>query len=555
MEMDNLIDQRERNLSRRTAFLISGSAVSLCYAFFVLSGHIYDDADNYYIAVVEAGAFDDSNWCMYLNPLLCHLIRLLNRVYSGADWYTCIGQMTVFAGAWWLLYLLLRDGRLTFSEKIMAIAWIVFLLTRMALWNTNFTIQSAFFTFIGLLTLFGWPGQRIRGWTGVFFLCMGIAWRLESVLLFVPFAGLKLVAELFEHRKNDVWKREKLKRIAVYGIIPIMLIVVHYGVRALPANSYAVRYNNARSALQDYPKRQWGELPDQNLFSELEYEAAQKVYNMDYRNLDADKLETMVEFGNRAINRNERNFYLRFYLLELLNWRYGDTFYMILWLLLFFARAVCSENRKTCLTEAVLAVLGSCVIFIFFLEKGRMPLRILDNILFCLCFSLMRPLKSRLSQNWQKNSALCMTAALSIAIILTVKNCDFSSPQWALTANRGNTDIREELLIEGNEVFVWEDYSNVFTPYSLEGKIPPRAVARRHVPKGVWYHNQPYYMKMLASLKISNPAEALLEREETYYVSNDPSFLLSFLREHYGSNICCEQVGRILEIPYWRFQR
>ena len=243
------------------------------------------------------------------------------------------------------------------------------------------------------------------------------------------------------------------------------------------------------------------------------------------------------------------------YLLELLNWRYGDTFYMILWLLLFFARAVCSENRKTCLTEAVLAVLGSCVIFIFFLEKGRIPLRILDNILFCLCFSLMRPLKSRLSQNWQKNSALCMTAALSVAIILTVKNCDFSSPQWALTANRGNTDIREELLIEGNEVFVWEDYSNVFTPYSLEGKIPPRAVARRHVPKGVWYHNQPYYMKMLASLKISNPAEALLEREETYYVSNDPSFLLSFLREHYGSNICCEQVGRILEIPYWRFQR
>ena len=551
--MDILTEKSERSLRKKNALLISGVVVALCYAFFVLTGHLYDDADNYYIAVVEAAAFDDSNWCMYLNPLLCWLIRLLNHVYAGADWYTFIGQMTVFAGAWWLLYLSLRDGRLYWSEKLMAVLWIAFLLTRMSLWNTNFTIQSAFFSFVGLLTLFSWYEQRKRGWAGVFFLCMGIAWRLESVLLFIPYVGLKLIAAFYEHR-NSAWIKKTAQKIAIYGMIPATLIVIHYGVRALPENAYAVRYNNARSSMQDYPKLHWEELPDQSRFSELEYEAAQKVYNLDYRNLGADKLETMVEFGSRPVNRDERNFYYQFYRQELLNWKYGDTFYLALWLLSFFFRALFAEKRRIALTESFLAVLGSGVIFVFFLEKGRMPLRILDNILFCLCFSLMTPRKSMMSLTWKKASSFCLTAALSVAVLLTVKNSEFRPAQWALAANRGNLEIVEQLLTEGDEVFIWEAYANVFTPFSQAGKLPPKEIARRHIPKGIWYHNQPYYINMLTDLGISNPAEALLERDGTYYVSDNPSFLLSFLREHYGQHIICEQAGTILEIPFWRFQ-
>ena len=68
----------------------------------------------------------------------------------------------------------------------------LFTLIKVSVWNENFTVQSAFFSFIGYTTLF-YKNKNVRG-KGVialYFVVLGICWRVESALLFVPFAILK----------------------------------------------------------------------------------------------------------------------------------------------------------------------------------------------------------------------------------------------------------------------------------------------------------------------------------------------------------------------------
>ena len=53
---------------------------------------------------------------------------------------------------------------------------------------------------------------------------------------------------------------------------------------------------------------------------------------------------------------------------------------------------------------------------------------------------------------------------------------------------------------------------------------------------------------------IPNPARALLERENTYYVAENEETMLVFLQEHYDEETIASQVGEIEGIPIWKFE-
>ena len=69
------------------SILLTGS----CFAFYKLTGALYGlQLDNYYIGMVTASLFDQNNWCCYINPVLCWVIKQLNTLYDGADWFSVL---------------------------------------------------------------------------------------------------------------------------------------------------------------------------------------------------------------------------------------------------------------------------------------------------------------------------------------------------------------------------------------------------------------------------------------------------------------------------------
>lgn len=66
-------------------------------------------------------------------------------------------------------------------------------------------------------------------------------------------------------------------------------------------------------------------------------------------------------------------------------------------------------------------------------------------------------------------------------------------------------------------------------------------------------YGQPYFEGFLAERDVANPAAALLEREDTFFVSRDPSLVLEFLRERYSPYARVRQTGLADDVPVWEF--
>ena len=68
-------------------------------------------------------------------------------------------------------------------------------------------------------------------------------------------------------------------------------------------------------------------------------------------------------------------------------------------------------------------------------------------------------------------------------------------------------------------------------------------------------YGQIYFSEYLNRLEIENPMSALIQREHTYYVSEEErcDCVLQFLREHYNGNTQVECVGMTEGVPIWKF--
>ena len=284
-------------------FVLSAAIVLSCFLFCKYTGKLYIDVDNYYVAMVTAGVFDDINWCYYVNPVLCILIKVLTGLIQRVDWFTMLSHILVFTGAVWLVFSALtwKAGKLL--EKTVFILWIVFLLAGLNLWNINYTVQSAFFCYVGGMGLFCVRSDsRERKVLVTLFLLCGIAWRIEVFFLFLPFMILKAVCDshIFLRKQGKI--RPTAFQAGLLAACAI-LITAHYAVRLLPQNTEAVRYNRARTAITDYPMESWEQFPEKDLITETAYQAITTEWCfLDTEALNADLLEQVADAGGRTLS-------------------------------------------------------------------------------------------------------------------------------------------------------------------------------------------------------------------------------------------------------------
>ncbi|SDL31320.1 hypothetical protein SAMN04487833_11673 [Sarcina sp. DSM 11001] len=208
-----------------------------CYAGFMLFNPLYISTDNIGVAVVTEGYYGENNFCQYIHPLLCLIIKWLTPLFPPADVFTLLVHIAVFCSIALLFDLFAvsaftgsgQKNLPTFTDSSLyhprasssgsfrgsGVREISITLTTgmsillfssgITVWNANYTIQTAAIVLAGLLILFTSMRQkRSLAWlfAGTLIISFGFMLRIESALLFLPFIALEVLSGFFSAEKN-----------------------------------------------------------------------------------------------------------------------------------------------------------------------------------------------------------------------------------------------------------------------------------------------------------------------------------------------------------------
>lgn len=343
------------------------------YTLFLFTNPLYLSTDSQEVAVVVDGLYGSNNFCQFLHPFLCVIMKPLNVLFSITDVFTTLLHLAVFFNFSLLLYLgfeglpPLRQLSLQDYLRIaLTILSIAFLSAGVVMWNVNYNIQTAFYVFSGLLilTIAKLRGKR-KAWFifGASSVTFGYMLRIEAAPLFIPFIALEIITELIEER-----------RVPRYLLPTVLIIAVLFSSRVIfyhiePYNS-AIRYNVARTDCMDFPMKSWQEINDQDIL-QADYLAATNWGLADTEIMTAELLEKAAEIGG------ENEFSLSDGLGPILSEMRRELtqtnlymFTMLIMTLVLLVRnlVICPGLRKI---ESILAVLGGFIILFYFTVRGR----------------------------------------------------------------------------------------------------------------------------------------------------------------------------------------
>ena len=580
-----------------------------CYIGFMLSNPLYISTDNIGVAVVTNGIYGKNVFCQYLHPLLCLVIRLLHSLIPSSDAFTLLVHFVIALQIGTLFYLFagdvfkksIREWKLSGYVKVsMTIMSILLFTAGICIWNSNYTITTGAIMLFGLLILFrALQEQKPKRWivAGTIYVTFGFMLRVESALLFIPFILLELLALIFDSEIQHISgfsfsnifskKQSRLRELIIrdqskspwqklYCLIPCFLIVCLLIVSRVVFNAFepyktAAEYNSARTAVVDFPLKYWGpEVAEvgEGKFSEADYEAAVNWCFFDTDYFDTDKLEEIAQAGGK--NQHELSIKgITGTLSEMEHDLFHTSLYMVMLIILSLVLVIrnllcCTSLRKA---ETLLAFLGVFVIIAYFTFRGRAPMRVWEPVIFagdfvfiCTAFDKTASDSSRAV----KFKTVVNRITVGILFIVLWFNtgqllayAQYHQPQSVLqSCSEDEKNPYEPENICGNYSLSKREENNILLicpnwhahiPKYTEstGKLPSRTVMEHNIPLGDWVYGQPYFEDLLKKIGVDNPAEALVERPNTFLLEGNMKIVLNYLQEHFGNDIEFQEVGEI----------
>ncbi len=441
-------DVKERqNRQWRTLFPAMVFSI-LCYAGFMFSNPLYLSTDSIGVAIVVDGYYGTNNFCQYIHPLLCLLIRLLTPLLPTADLFTLLIHFVIILqiGILFLIFTeeifakSLRSWSVYDIGKVLAVGMTILLFTSgITIWNTNYTITTGAIVLFGITICFVFERKKKKtSWIiiGAGTLYFGCMLRMESALLFLPFVALEVFIHHLSSRtgfygggnateEEQANSRSRLvfhcfskqSRLIPVAAIIILIFVSRAVFYAREPYRTAARYNAARTICVDFPMRPWNsEVEDisDRAFSQNDYAAATNWFFFDTDFFDIDMLERIAAAGRK----NEFDLSVSGIKGMLHKMRYtlfNSSLYMVILILLSMILAVrnilCSNVWRK--AETVLAALGAFIIIMYFTFRGRAPMRVWEPVIFAADFSLLMAALDRSAASWNI-ATTCDYAASSL---------------------------------------------------------------------------------------------------------------------------------------------
>ena len=543
-------------MKRNVRLVIALVSAFLCWLFFTFTSELYLYSDNIDVAIILNGYYGNP-LSQYQHPIFCYFIFLLAKIFPFADMYTVVVHFLVFFELAIFMYIMpekaMKKSFKTwaledFVVSAVSLMFCIFLSAGLNLWRANYTIIAGSFLFTGWYIL---ADARKKGkrkyWItiGTIFAFFGYMLRKEAGLLFLPFIGLLLAIEIFSNGKT--------KAIVTYYfpacIAIVILMVTQFVVNSFEPFATAMRYNDARTAIVDYPISSWNEeeMPD---IEAADYAAASTWFLSDTDIMTADRLEIMATAGkrNKYDLSGDR---IKRVLNEMKTKVWGTDIYMSMMIVMCILSAlwnVISQKSWWMKAIAISAILGSFIILFYFTIRGRAPFRIWQPVLFAILSveaSVIINGKMHFGSIVRSAVMLLLFVVLYYSVGQVGAHMKLRSPHTAFTSRVGTDDSAYEQTFRNDDLYIWPQWHTSITIHFGDmGKLPTQRVLDHNIAIGDWTSGQPYYTEFLKRIGHENPIKDLVEKPNVYIMSNE-NYILNFLRLHYGEDIELVESGTV----------
>lgn len=520
--------------------------------------------DNYFISMVANGYYGQDAYCLFINPVLSQILFLLASVNPAVDWFLLLSQLLSFFGLVFLAYCALRCGTPAPRAAVVLLA-MVYVTAHAQLFNCNFTISSAFFAAVGWVSLSLYvrssPVQE-SGFRGVALGCAllfygaSIMFRWECALLSVPFAIVELLPLSVRAGRMAIdepavmaLKRSFLGMLALTALA-VALSAAMFCLKCSPAYSEADEYNDARSSIVDYPAKRWEEVSgDLPWMTENDYRLVHAWFFADTELFSTTHMEEIAQYSRANSNSIDSPSALVDMVLFGLA---GSSGYLIA--ICVFGLYALRLGGGTVRAKLIISALIASGALFYYAYVGRLPERVVLAVLFNMLIATGIGYCSvggkliRTKCRFGADAVLC--AVVVFALVCAVPQV-VSRYQSQIVGRFCDDGV--EIVDPGDDPILFWDSSAYINRYRFAGCMPTKEYISRNIPTGTWLYGQPYFEAFLAERGVANPAEALLERGDSFFVSRDPSLVLGLLRERYSPYAQVRQVGLADDVPVWKF--
>ncbi|MDO5138183.1 MAG: hypothetical protein Q4D71_06935 [Oscillospiraceae bacterium] len=577
----------------------------MLYFAFSISGHIYTYTDNITVALVTAGYYGDNNMCQYLHPLFCLIIKVLNPVLPTADVFAVLMHGFLLLGIYFVSYAAIETsfrqplkqwGVEEYISRSCLLLAIVYFTLGLKLFGINYTVQTGAIIATGVMVLFyAFHTNKGKSWitVGTILIFAGFLGRVEACLLALPFMALELFIEFVRNKERLDW----IRKTVGYILPSIIVIAALLGSKVIFLSTEPYRsdaaYNKYRTIMGDYPAETYG-------VTYKDWEGIDRdIYNavIHWNLSDTDKINTemlrkIAETGSRnAFLSNKEG--LKRTLREMK--RQSTTIDVHVMTLLALAViltlwCVFTVKRIWLKIEALFSFLGGFIILFYFTFRGRAPLRVWQCVLIdALTILVLVMVKDGMERTQMssleeqrvnvdangaiekekpvlKKSRAFRTATVVFQLFLCVvlyfgvgqvmAHSGIHKPITPLTSKIGADDSVYEDTFKDNTLYIWPWWhAAVPDHFALQDKLPTRRVIEHNIGMGDWVYEQVYFRNYLERIGASNPALALLDRENTYLVEGMEEDFLIYMKHYYGEDIELEEVGEIREKKVFKMVR
>ncbi len=537
---------------------------------------LWQTTDNYKISLVLNQLYSDENYCLFLNPMLSFITKLIDGILPAADGFVLLTEILMLVAIWCILYVALVS---TSRKSTLIILYVILLANYdINLLHSAFTVTATVLSAAGFFLVYSYIRKKVGlafAVTGCVLFAFGCMWRFSAALILIPYAGLIVLADLIENAGKKELSRDLIKKLAAFSMI---FIVIAGGLNAYnqcyiskEQYEYASLFNGYRSSIYDYHGKSYdeiGETLSKSGISENDYALANELILMDTDVINADYLKIIFETeradtADKAEAFFEEGLPLTWYIL--IN---SPSTYIALVALSFCAFVLLAGKggvlRKL---ELLAAIAGTAVIILYFTFSGHLPKYLIQSILIY-CWLAVASIFLLSDVEIEKDKVKTAAFLISVAIItfspVRFEDCYIEmKPINATSLNakcyeyieKSETDAIDS---DENAVFIWSviDRNNISADFRLENsKLFSNDYLKHNILDGEWTYGQPYFNDLLSDAGIYNPVLALAEREHTYYISgeNRCNLVLTYIREHYYPNAQAVQVGEVYDIPVWEF--
>lgn len=550
--------KNEKLMDKKSLIIIL--SIIMAFVLFCLTQPLYTDIDNYVMSAFVHGLYGEDNYCYYLNPLLCTIIKWLSFLLPLADNMILVFRTVVFLGFCVLLFLIFQTD-ITFLQKMVRVLclWMLSAISVAA----NFTVVAAFACMTGTI-LIGYSIRK-KKWTGygilgILFFLAGVMIRVSVGQLFIPFVVLNLFIIVLDDTSY-------VMKVLLCGIVFFVCIGIVMGINVSVSGSEAyreyIRYNSARSDILDYPVKEYEQVSEQLAdegISENEYWCLRGYIQFDtdlWTPFRLEKAAEIVRVENAYKSRPTTAF-----LGDVTKGLTQDRWIFVQMAgLTFFCIFMMKKKERVYKLGSILVWAGSVSIILYFTYIGRCPVRIYQAILYGAwgCIWTWQGLSDSKEKEVGKKYYYLGNVILLAATIAMM--CDFAYvvPQNIFTANKEG-EVYRSIEGENKNTYIWNvsQYNTYMCQsYADKGKLPTKDFLRHNFPAGGWRYGQKSYYDFLGENGIDNLMDKLINDKNFFVVGDEwiAERVSNHIQEYWGENGNLEKKSEIDGRGIWEYKK